>query len=724
CWINVHSGCSILQSYLLQELGEKWDRFESGNHVIIHIPSVGYSEPLRRMLRDASELEHMESRQIARICEIRKSTTDVIYISRGLISEDLLEYYDKLLGLTGAIRTGNSADQKSTKTRFRILVPEAVDDFRSSTTPPLCLSTLLKYSPRALRHIRNFIAGRPALIVPGVGGHPDDFAVGDALGIPVFGSSPAVTNLFLLQSTSRRMVAQLAEADANNEEEGEPSRHPVGNVLSPRTSVLLTTVLRKTSTIAKERRHKLSEVARSRTSRISLSPRLDFDLCNQPRREVLQPPGDFDMYTLDKLYETLAELFAEHLPTRLWLLKIDTGVSGYGTARLNLDHLRSFTWAKEQRMWYGPSRWAKKWAQASLHDEATYLRLLTEVPELVKNHLEILDSKLYPDAESFLDAMIAEGGVIEACPPVDEWTNLFVNMVILPNGQVQLLASGDQLHGGNMVSSWGATIPMLSVDPVWVNAVSYRLAKAMVRKGFIGHFKIDYVTFINPDNDQQVLWVTGIRQGYADSLAMLQLTLFAASAAFEVNRVTGAHYIQSQVTRPLLSEGEFDRACETNPRFAVISSHLWHTNLSMLQYSVFFQICRAQYIGYNLKERRGILFTPMDSYKREYLGMMAIAESLEKAIQLFVRSLRLIHKEISTPNMPGSNNFQVIIKELEAVQGLVEVNIGEAKARAELPSVGKMLKSAMSTSAKLAGDRAKPNKTVSIRVPMKLRSDA
>ncbi|KAF6771181.1 hypothetical protein AHF37_10313 [Paragonimus kellicotti] len=73
--------------------------------------------------------------------------------------------------------------------------------------------------------------------------------------------------------------------------------------------------------------------------------------------------------------------------------------------------------------------------------------------------------------------------------------------------------------------------------------------------------------------------------------------------------------------------------------------------------------------------------------------------------------------------MPGSNNFQVTIRELEAVQGLVQVNVGEAKTRAELPSVGKMLKSAMSTSVKLAGDRAKPNKTVSIRIPAKLNFD-
>ncbi|CAL8067955.1 unnamed protein product [Calicophoron daubneyi] len=99
----------------------------------------------------------------------------------------------------------------------------------------------------------------------------------------------------------------------------------------------------------------------------------------------------------------------------------------------------------------------------------------------------------------------------------------------------------------------------------------------------------------------------------------------------------------------------------------------------MLQYSVFFQICRAQYIGFNLKGRRGTMFTPLDSYCREHLGVMTMAATLTDAISLFGRALRMIHREISTPHMPGINNFQESIAELESVHGLVVDNISEHK---------------------------------------------
>lgn len=36
-------------------------------------------------------------------------------------------------------------------------------------------------------------------------------------------------------------------------------------------------------------------------------------------------------------------------------------------------------------------------------------------------------------------------------------------------------------------------------------------------------------------------------------------------------------------------------------RFAVLSSQLRHTNLSMVQYSVLFQMCKAQGIGFDIK---------------------------------------------------------------------------------------------------------------------------
>ncbi|CAH8652682.1 unnamed protein product [Dicrocoelium dendriticum] len=85
---------------------------------------------------------------------------------------------------------------------------------------------------------------------------------------------------------------------------------------------------------------------------------------------------------------------------------------------------------------------------------------------------------------------------------------------------------------------------------------------------------------------------------------------------------------------------------------------LWHSGLTKLQYSTFFQICRSQYIGFNLKDRSGVLLCPMDSCRREYLGMIAISETLEKAIKMFGETLKALHYEISSPKTLTGNNFQ------------------------------------------------------------------
>ncbi|CAH8652654.1 unnamed protein product [Dicrocoelium dendriticum] len=84
-------------------------------------------------------------------------------------------------------------------------------------------------------------------------------------------------------------------------------------------------------------------------------------------------------------------------------------------------------------------------------------------------------------------------------------------MVITPSGQVECLASGDRLHAGKLLCELGATVPTSSVDPRWLNAVSTRLAKAMVQKGFVGHFGIDFVTFIHPES---VSFIEGCSVGF------------------------------------------------------------------------------------------------------------------------------------------------------------------------------------------------------------------
>lgn len=77
----------------------------------------------------------------------------------------------------------------------------------------MCLSTLLKYSPRTLKRIRNLIQGKQTYIVGGVA-HVDDLAVADELGVPVLAPEPAIAQLYGTKSGGRRIFAG-AEVDVS-----------------------------------------------------------------------------------------------------------------------------------------------------------------------------------------------------------------------------------------------------------------------------------------------------------------------------------------------------------------------------------------------------------------------------------------------------------------------------------------------------------------------------
>lgn len=80
----------------------------------------------------------------------------------------------------------------------------------------------------------------------------------------------------------------------------------------------------------------------------------------------------------------------------------------------------------------------------------------------------------------------------------------------------------------------------------------------------------------------QELWAVDLDLGYSDHLSLHRLASFLTEARFDGD--------QGTLTLP-----------SGRPCYAILAPRLMHTNLSLLYFNIFFQMCKAHFIGFDSK---------------------------------------------------------------------------------------------------------------------------
>ncbi|KAM6936946.1 IQ motif-containing protein H [Xenentodon cancila] len=371
------------------------------------------------------------------------------------------------------------------------------------------------------------------------------------------------------------------------------------------------------------------------------------------------PPGQGDVHSLNQLHETLAKLLTENISVKRWLFKMNRGYGGRGTAYCDVCHLSCFNWALQQYHRYGPDLWASEWIQ-----ESVQLRYSDAVPEWLAHYAQPAKTSCYPSWACFLKSFLRQGGVVEATPPSESVTYLTADLLLEPGGEVTMVSCGDQLHGSCQLEAIGSTVPQMSVHSEQLHSICMRVGQACLQRLIVGYVSVGLATFLDHSTMEQKVWAVNLNIAYSDQLAMTQMLLVMTGGT--LNWRTGCLEVPTPI-REKCCEHQIPPKPPVVKCYAVIGSHLFHTNLSMLYHNVFLKKCQDHGIGFNLKRKQGTVFAFYDSSERCSIGMITVSEDLQQALVTFAQNLSVIHQEISSSKIQGETNFKELIRNIEEV---------------------------------------------------------
>jgi hypothetical protein len=617
---------------LSSQLVHSWDTIKLKKRVIIHVPSITLDEDQRM---NFAHFPTKQNLQMPRLCQLQDPNVDLIYVCPYDLSMDVKAYYTKLLEI---------GDVDNSSSRFKIIVPENAHRFPQHFP----LSTVLLYSPHAMRRIRAFAKNRDAYIVPGMVG-PVERELSIVLDIPLMCADPLVGASFGTLSGAKTI---FTHADVNI---------PVGahDIFDEDDLIVALAKLIAVHLDVQRWTIRADDDFENRSSAYLEVGEIEC-VCNM-RRERTKFCASDRMYWQREDVQTAAQ-------------------------QILIKTFQSRKSGKSSKSFLG-SKIVLSCPEAHGQSYKRFLNSICRVGAVV----EAMPAQVqaFPCINMFIE-------------PTGLTHVMSTHELILP-GTASTLAN---TPGGRPVPLpfVAAVFPQTNVPHRALCDASKAVAAILHSNGVYGYVSIEYVAFYDGFHKAQRIWATRLHLRLTNFASSFFFFDFVMKGTFdeengryltgdEDGSMSGSMSLQQSshqkaAQRRLLTGESSSVATPSSSRMAepsnwkdsriddersyAVVDFLYHPALSTMQSSAFFNLCRLHAVAFDLHGRVGTLFNLVDSMARGVLSIITIGRDRKGSLQALLRTLQFMHDQVGVQNAQSefndtAGNFSVVLSTAKAL---------------------------------------------------------
>lgn len=390
--------------------------------------------------------------------------------------------------------------------------------------------------------------------------------------------------------------------------------------------------------------------------------------------DVPVAPGAHDIFEEEDFYRYFAKLIVDHLDCQLWVMKIDNEFNGRGIASFDPSTLKVMAALRREKATHSV-RWKLPEILAGAQE-----RMVQALKENLAKKAVMACPSVYNNSwDNFLKTFFRVGGVIEACPAYVIGSPS-VNLLIEPDGTVNLLNSHDQLFSSNFVYA-GATFPS-SAPADLLHSAGMAIGRTCFREGIIGYVGVDFVVYFDTEKDRQRLWAVDLNLRMTQTQTSFILFDFLMKGRYHTNTkplptgptdspttMADANRIRYTIggQRDKNEIGD-DRQRDSQPssvfsqprddiesnsgdeeiieRGYSVVNYIYQPNLATVQFGSFFNLCRLKGVSFDLRSKQGTAFLMMDSLASGTLGLLCVGAEKVESLSSMLHGLTFLQEQV------------------------------------------------------------------------------